>query len=93
MPRQRKYNTIGRPSVDPYTQKMSVPARALLTPQVADVIVSLAKEMGIPSPTHGMIASDIVRLALYRLMRSKDVITADLDSDPTWNSLKEKGLV
>ena len=94
MPRKRKtdYPFAGRPPKDP-EKKVGTPARALVTILVADAIVEDAHKHGIPDPERGLIASDILRLYIWRGLEHGGLMTEDLRNDPTWDSLKQKGLV
>lgn len=112
MGRKTKHSMSGRPP-KPWWLKFLFAARAMVTTPVAGLLVKAQEMHGIPSPNDGRIASDIVRLYIYRglehdgLLDTNQLVDengepyADDTSpeswnpreDPSWDSLKEKGLV
>lgn len=93
MPRKRTHARSGRPAADPIYEKMSVSARAMITPNVAEKLIQLSETFGISNPPRGMIPSDIVRLGMYRLLAAHGLVDERIAEDPSWKTLKEKGLV
>ena len=87
MGRKRKtdYPLAGRPPVDPM-QKVGRPVRALVTPPVMDAITEAMDQSGLN-------LSELFRLALYEHLRKQGAITEGLYLDPTWQSLREKGII
>lgn len=87
MARKRKtnYPFAGRPPKDPL-EKVGRPVRALVTVPVMEAIQEDMDQTGIN-------LSEVFRLALYRYLDHKGMITPELRVDPTWISLVEKGLI
>lgn len=87
MTRKRKtsYEYAGRPPVDPM-QKVGRPVRALVTPPVENAIME-GMEL------HNVVLSDYFRLALFRQLEHDGLLNPYLRIDPTFLSLREKGLV
>lgn len=92
MTRQRKYIIAGRPPKNAM-DRLGTPVRALVTLRVTDALIEDQRKMGIPEPPDGIIASDTVRLALYERLKRVGLLTPELENDPTWNSLKDRGLL
>lgn len=91
----------GRPPKNPM-EKLSIPVRAMVTPVVTQVLESAQNIHGFSAPAQGRVASDVLRLAVFRLiqgMYEKDpavlgtLTWEQFVSDPTWDSLKESGHV
>ena len=85
MPRKKKYDYSGRPLKDPI-QKVARPIRANVTIPVLEAIEEVEKELGVS-------LSDFLRLATFRLLDQQGKIYPDLIDDPTWDGLKQRGLV
>jgi hypothetical protein len=94
MGRKRKTNYLiaGRPPKDPL-KKVGTPARALLTIGVAEAVQAAARLHGIADPPMGVVASDILRLYIYRGLQQDGLLTPELTEDPTWDTLRLSGLV
>lgn len=90
--RKTDYAIAGRPPKDPKL-KVGTPVRCLTTKSVADAIASAAEKHGIPAPTFGTVASDIVRLYIFNGLKADGKMTAEIEKDPTWDTLKERGLI
>jgi hypothetical protein len=93
MARKRKtnYPIAGRPPKNPL-QRVGTPARALFTDPVADMLREASSLHGIPDPLRGKISSDIVRLYIYWGLMKDGLLTDEIRQDPSWDTLKEKGL-
>jgi hypothetical protein len=80
-----EYPIAGRPPKEPET-KIARPVRALVTMFVFELIEELCKAQGIN-------LSEFLRLAIYNQMRKMGEETQDLMEDPTFDTLREKGLL
>jgi len=89
---QPNAKTPGRPPKNP-EDKVSTPARALFTSQMASKLQAAAAIHDIPAPAHGKVPSDILRLYVFWGLKKDGLITEDIEADPSWDTLKEKGLV
>lgn len=79
------YTIAGRPPKNPL-EKVGRPIRALVTQPVVDAVqLSMAR--------HNILLSDALRLALFRLLEADGLITPELATDDTWETLRGKGLV
>lgn len=87
-----KYNIAGRPPKDPMI-KIGRPVRCLVSPVVESALLEAMEITGLSAKTEGQVSSDILRLAIYRYFLSTKHMTPELESDPTWDGLKAKGLV
>jgi hypothetical protein len=76
---------VGRPAKNPL-DKVGRPVRCLVTKRVAQNLIQLAKSSGIN-------LSDVLRLALYNLLKQRGMMTAEMETDPTWDELKKVGLL
>jgi hypothetical protein len=90
--RTTEYPFAGRPP-KPVAEKVGRPVRALVTVAVQKAMMEFARLHGIPQPPRGSVASDAVRLAIYRSLIQDGLMTPELMQDETWTSLREKGLV
>lgn len=88
MGRKRKtnYAFAGRPPVDPL-KKVGRPVRALVTQPVMEAINQAKENSG------GLNLSEIFRLALYEYLSRHGLITQELEADPTFMTLREKGIL
>lgn len=84
--RTTNYPFAGRPPVEPL-KKVGRPVRALVTQPVMDAIDAARKNAG------NLNASDLLRLSLFEHLSRHGLVTDELYEDPTWMTLKEKGLV
>lgn len=82
----------GRPPKDP-KDKIGNPVRCLVTPGVQEILIQIQESTGIPGPARGLVASDTLRVALYEHIQKRGLMTPELDQDPTWDSIKSRGLV
>jgi len=85
-------NFIGRPPKEP-SKKVGTPVRALVTNPVALALAAAAEKHGIPQPNRGTVASDILRLYMYQGLDKDGLLTDEMKEDPSWASLKERGLL
>jgi len=94
-------NVGGRPPKDPM-EKLSVSIRAMTSPVVTEVLEAAQAVHGLPVPPRGRVSSDLLRLALYRYIEHMVSLDAailgkitweEFSGDPTWDSLKARGLV
>lgn len=86
-PKDNKYRPVGRTPLNPM-RKLSIHIHALVTPPIAKLLEERISAM------HGDVSlSDLIRLALYRLIERDGAMTAEVRDDPSWKSLEEKGLV
>lgn len=86
------YAGAGRPPKDIW-DKMSIPVRAMVTPGVRNALMESQVTHGIAKPPRGDVSSDILRLAVYRFLQAEGMMTPELDADPSWDSLKGRGLI
>ncbi len=91
MVKQRKEDSIvanagGRPPLEDPLQRISVPVRGLVS-----VPVRQALEQAISM--HGCNLSDLLRLAIFNLLKKDGLMTDKLRHDHTWDPLKDKGLI
>ncbi len=89
MPNKKRV-IAGRPLKDPF-QKVNQVVRTLVSPVINDIIIEDAKRHGISASVE--VGVDYARLCIYEHLMHEGLITPDLVDDPTWRSLKEKGLV
>jgi hypothetical protein len=109
---KNKRSGVGRPPKLPH-EKLCYSGRAMLTPHIAGLLVLAQHKHGINTPTDGKIASDIIRLYVYRgleqdkLLQNKTLldengnvvlqdgsaIQHNSEEDPTWENLRQAGLV
>jgi hypothetical protein len=93
MPRKTKgHGMAGRPPKDPM-RKVGRNVRTLVTPVIEDVIKDDARTHGINATRRGEVGVDYARLCIYEHLRRVGLITPELYEDPTWDTLKEMGLV
>jgi hypothetical protein len=76
----------GRPPMEDPLQRISIPVRGLVSVPVRQAL-DQALEM------HGCTTSDLLRLALFNLLKKDGLMTDQLRQDHTWDPLKDKGLV
>jgi hypothetical protein len=77
---------VGRTPLNPLRKKSQY-VRCLVTPVVKDFVE------GELSRLHGLNESDLIRLALYNLIKKDRAMTPEIEKDPTWDELKEAGLI
>jgi hypothetical protein len=75
----------GRPPKNPI-ERVGIPVRALITPIVMDAL-------SVDMKANNTNLSEAIRLALYERLLRQGLLTPELENDPTWLTLKEKGLV
>lgn len=99
MPRRKRTDEnyspgiAGRPPKDPM-ERVGWPVRALVTHKVIDALQESMKKHDLPTrDRRTKVSSDIVRLAIARLLIHDDLMTPELLEDDTWTSLREKGLL
>lgn len=113
MARKTKHSQAGRPPKKWY-RKFMFAVRAMVTTPIAGLLVLAQALHGIDGPDRGLVASDILRLYVYRgldhdgLLDKRELVDENGDvylddngqpmewnprEDPTWDSLREKGLV
>lgn len=99
MPRRKRTDefyspgTAGRPPKDPM-ERVGWPIRALVTHKVIDALKTSMKLHDLPTrDKRTKVSSDIVRLAIARLLIHDGLMTGELLDDDTWVSLREKGLL
>lgn len=88
MGRQKKYPDqfiAGRPPKNPL-EKVGLPVRALLTPPAYDALAQAMQRLGLN-------LSETVRLSIYRALEDQGLMTDELRHDPTWESLRRKGIL
>ncbi len=85
-----KQPIAGRPPKDPF-KKVNRPIRTLVSPLVEDIVKEDAKRHGISVGRE--VGVDYARYCIYEHLKREKLITADLQGDPTWDTLKEAGLV
>jgi hypothetical protein len=74
----------GRPAKNPL-KKVSRPVRALFTQPVVDALEVVMKQSGIN-------ISDVLRLAIFNLLKQRGLLDEALYNDPTWEEGREGGL-
>jgi len=70
------------------------PVRALVTARVLEALQQVMELHDLPAQDpRTKVSSDAVRLGVFMLLQKDGLMTPELYADPSWNILKEKGLV
>lgn len=89
MPKRKRF-IAGRPPKENPMEVVGSPERFLVTwpvKQAVDELLAMFISMGINN------RSDVHRLALYMLIKKYDMLTPELQEDPTFKNLRDLGLV
>lgn len=82
----------GRPAKDPM-ERIGWPVRALVTQPVIQALFQAMTITGLSGRKSDQVSSDIVRLAIHRMLDDMGIMTDKLREDPSWDTLKESGHV
>lgn len=89
-------STGGRPPKDP-NKKIGRPVRALVTPPVEKALIEAAEMHGISYVIDTLgrttVPSDLLRLWMAQGLKKDGLWTEEIAADPTWDALKQAGLL
>lgn len=87
---KKKHIMAGRPPKDDPSKVIGHPERFLVTWPVKEALDQVHDEF-MKLGLHAR--SDALRMGLYLLFKKYDLLTPELEEDPTWKNLRELGLV
>ena len=96
MPKKSSGIGSGRPPKQP-SKKVGFPVRAQVTPPVLKLLMEACELHGVPgtnprtkAPT---VSSDLIRLYLAWGLQKDGLWTKEIAQDPSWDKLRQKGLL